>query len=77
MRDKIGKYFDDLDSIFERLKILEEHSHAPKNFTDQLEDFKTVVKERMIDLLERVGRLEETLEKMEKLPKSRIKEDPL
>mgnify|MGYP003139444641 FL=1 len=77
MRDKIGKYFDDLDSIFERLKILEEHSHEPKNFTDQLEDFKAVVKERMIDLLERVGRLEETLEKMEKLPKPRIKEDPL
>ena len=77
MRDKIGSYHNDLDSVFERLRILEQHSHAPKNFTEQLEDFKAVVKERMIDLLERVGRLEETLEKMEKLPKSRIKEDPL
>ena len=50
MRDKIGKYYDDLDTIFERLRILEENSHKPQNFSDQLEEFKDVVKEKIIDL---------------------------
>tara|TARA_R100000278_G_scaffold2287_1_gene4403 strand:+ start:956 stop:1189 length:234 start_codon:yes stop_codon:yes gene_type:complete len=77
MRDKLEKYYDDLDNIFERLRLLEEKSHTPQNFTEHLNDFKHTVKERMLDLLKRVGRLEDQLEKMAKFPKPRKKEDPL
>ena len=77
MRDKIGKYYDDLDTIFERLRILEENSHKPQNFSDQLEEFKDVVKEKIIDLDFRINELELQFENNKQFPQSRIKEDPL
>ena len=77
MRDKIGKYYDDLDTIFERLRILEENSHKPQNFSDQLEEFKDVVKEKIIDLDFRINELELDFETLKQRGKPRPQKDQL
>ena len=62
MRDKIGDHEDRIDAIFARLRVLEEQSHAPIDFIEQLEDFKDVVRDKIIDLDFRINELELQIE---------------
>tara|TARA_R100001082_G_scaffold110889_1_gene92257 strand:+ start:325 stop:552 length:228 start_codon:yes stop_codon:yes gene_type:complete len=62
MRDKIGDHEDRIDAIFGRLRALEEKSHAPIDFIEQLEDFKDVVRDKIIDLDFRINELELQIE---------------
>ena len=47
------------------------------DFMDDVIFFMHQSRERMLDLNTRLGRLEDIIEEMAKLPKSRIKEEPL
>ena len=77
MRDKLGKFYDDLDAIFERLRLLEDNAYKPQNFTEKLEDFKDVVKEKIIDLDFRINELELDFETLKQRGKPRPQKDQL
>tara|TARA_R100000458_G_C8090880_1_gene121628 strand:+ start:244 stop:471 length:228 start_codon:yes stop_codon:yes gene_type:complete len=71
MRDKIGDQADAMDSIFYRLKRLEDISNAPIDFREQLDDFKDIVKEKIIDLDFRINEMELQLEEIKQYNKPR------
>jgi len=73
MRDKIGDYEDAMDSIFYRLKRLEDNSNAPIDLKEQLDDFKDIVKEKIIDLDFRINEVELQLEEIKQYNKPRKK----
>ena len=58
MRDKLGEHEDRMDSIFYRLKRLEDQAHSPVDWLEQIEDFKDEVKKRIIDFDFRLNELE-------------------
>ena len=73
MRDKIGNHEDAMDSIFYRLKRLEDTSNAPIDFKEQLDDFRDIVKEKIIDLDFRINEMELQLEEIKQYNKPREK----
>ena len=73
MRDKIGDHEDAMDSIFYRLKRLEDISDAPIDLKEQLDDFKDIVKEKIIDLDFRINELELNIEGIQQRKKPRKK----
>tara|TARA_R100001082_G_scaffold100518_1_gene69679 strand:+ start:130 stop:357 length:228 start_codon:yes stop_codon:yes gene_type:complete len=73
MRDKIGDHEDAMDSIFYRLKRLEDNSNAPIDLKEQLDDFKDIVKEKVIDLDFRINEMELQLEEIKQYNKPREK----
>jgi vacuolar-type H+-ATPase subunit I/STV1 len=73
MRDKIGDHEDAMDSIFYRLKRLEDNSYEPQNFSERLEEFKEVVKQKIIDLDFRINELELQFEEIKQRGRPRQK----
>ena len=73
MRDKIGDHEDRIDSIFFRLKKLEDESHPPVDWKEQIEDFKDEVKKRIIDFDFRLNEMELQLEGIKQCNKPRKK----
>ena len=73
MRDKIGDHEDRIDSIFFRLKKLEDESNPPIDWHEQIEDFKDQVKERIIDFDFRLNEMELQLEEIKQSGQPRKK----
>tara|TARA_R100001530_G_scaffold38081_1_gene29505 strand:+ start:460 stop:687 length:228 start_codon:yes stop_codon:yes gene_type:complete len=73
MSDRITEYNDTVDSILDRLLILEEHSHPPINWLEEINDFQEEVKARIIDLNSRLDKLEDHLESIRCNKKSKSK----
>ena len=73
MSDRITEYNDTVDSILDRLLILEEHSHPPINWLEEIKDFQEEVKIRIIDHNSRLDKLEDHIEKIRCNKKSKSK----
>ena len=73
MSDRITEYNDTVDSILDRLLILEEHSYPPINWLEEIKDFQEEVKIRIIDLNSRLDKLEDHIEKIRCNKKSKSK----
>ena len=73
MRDKIGDHEDRIDSIFYRLKRLEDEYWPPSEteWKNQVEEFKEEVKKRIIDLDFRINEVELQLEEIKQYNKPR------
>ena len=73
MRDRIGDHEDRIDSIFFRLKKLEDEAHPPVNWKEQIDDFKDQVKQRILDFDFWLNELELQLEEIKQRNKPRKK----
>tara|TARA_Y100001973_G_C5170826_1_gene318955 strand:- start:716 stop:949 length:234 start_codon:yes stop_codon:yes gene_type:complete len=62
--DRLTEHRDSMDSIFQRLKILEGKSHPPINWSEQIEDFKDEVQKRIIDFDFRLNEMELQIEEI-------------
>tara|TARA_R100000458_G_C8059714_1_gene103214 strand:+ start:165 stop:398 length:234 start_codon:yes stop_codon:yes gene_type:complete len=73
INERITEHRDAMDSIFERLRILEEKSHPPVNWEEQITDFKDEVQKRILDFDFRLNELELQLEEIQQRKKPRKK----
>ena len=73
INDRITEHRDAMDSIFVRLRSLEEKSHPPVDWKDQIEDFKEEVQKRILDFDFRLNEMELQLENIKQRNKPRKK----
>ena len=73
INDRIAQHRDSMDSIFERLKILEDKSHPPVDWKEQINDFKDEVQKRILDFDFRLNELELQIEEVKQRKQSRKK----
>ena len=73
VNDRITQHRDSMDSIFQRLKILEDKSNPPIDWKEQLDDFKDEVQKRILDFDFRLNEMELQLEGLKQRKKPRKK----
>ena len=73
INERITQHRDSMDSIFERLRILEKKSHPPVDWKEQISDFKDEVQKRILDFDFRLNELELQIEEVKQRKQSRKK----
>ena len=73
INERITQHRDSMDSIFERLRILEKKSHPPVDWKEQINDFKDEVQKRILDFDFRLNELELQIEEVKQRKQSRKK----
>ena len=73
INESITQHRDSMDSIFERLRILEKKSHPPVDWKEQINDFKDEVQKRILDFDFRLNELELQIEEVKQRKQSRKK----
>ena len=73
VNDRITQHRDSMDSIFQRLKILDDKSNPPIDWKEQLDDFKDEVQKRILDFDFRLNEMELQLEGLKQRKKPRKK----
>ena len=73
INERITQHRDSMDSIFERLRILQKKSHPPVDWKEQINDFKDEVQKRILDFDFRLNELELQIEEVKQRKQSRKK----
>ena len=73
INERITQHRDSMDSIFERLRMLELKSNPPVEWKEQISEFKDEVQKRIIDFDFRLNEMELQLEAVKQRNKPRKK----